>query len=126
MCGINGLFSFSGVGIDRAVEKISAMNERIQHRGPDDRGVWKDDSGRLVFGHLRLSIIDLSPSGHQPMISRKGTVIVFNGEIYNYKEIRDQFFKNEELNSSSDTETGRERNQFITLFKTGFLHFHQR
>ncbi len=104
MCGINGLFSFSGVGIDRAVEKISAMNERIQHRGPDDRGVWKDDSGRLVFGHLRLSIIDLSPSGHQPMISRKGTVIVFNGEIYNYKEIRDRFFKNEELNSSSDTE----------------------
>ncbi|HRH65939.1 MAG TPA: asparagine synthase (glutamine-hydrolyzing) [Bacteroidia bacterium] len=104
MCGINGLFSYSGVGIDRAAEKMAAMNERIRHRGPDDRGYWQDPSGRVVFGHLRLSIIDLSPSGHQPMISRKGTIIVFNGEIYNYKEIRDRFFKNENLKSSSDTE----------------------
>jgi len=104
MCGINGLFSFSGVGIDRAADNIAAMNERISHRGPDDRGYWKDPSGKVFFGHLRLSIIDLSPSGHQPMISRNGTAIVFNGEIYNYKEIRERFFKNEQLNSSGDTE----------------------
>lgn len=104
MCGINGLFSFSGVGIDRAADNIAAMNERLSHRGPDDRGYWKDPSGKVFFGHLRLSIIDLSPSGHQPMISRNGTTIVFNGEIYNYKEIRERFFKNEQLNSSGDTE----------------------
>lgn len=104
MCGINGIFGFSGVAIDRAAEQIAAMNNRLSHRGPDDRGYWKDDSGKVFLGHLRLAIIDLSPSGHQPMISRKGTSIVFNGEIYNYKEIKEEFFRNEELNSNSDTE----------------------
>ena len=80
------------------------MNERQKHRGPDDRGYWHDPEGRVHFGHLRLSIIDLSPSGHQPMVSPKGNVIVFNGEIYNYRELRERFLKDVHLSSSSDTE----------------------
>ena len=88
MCGINGFFSFSGAGIPDADRLLSAMNGELRHRGPDDQGQWRNEEGSVYFGHLRLSIIDLSPSGHQPMISGKGTVIVFNGEIYNYRELQ--------------------------------------
>ncbi len=103
MCGINGFINFSGAETCNGREMIAKMNKCIHHRGPDDSGMWSDES-RVFFGHLRLSIIDLSPTGHQPMRARNGNVIVYNGEIYNYKEIKERFFKDHQFDSSSDTE----------------------
>src|SRR3990170_4036236 len=97
MCGING-FSFS----DKA--KILEMNERLKHRGPDDQGDYVDQD--VSLGNTRLAIIDLSPKGHQPMIDRTGRfVITFNGEIYNFKELRDKLIAKKYIfRSASDTE----------------------
>ncbi|HEX8948308.1 MAG TPA: asparagine synthase (glutamine-hydrolyzing) [Dissulfurispiraceae bacterium] len=68
---------------------IAAMTDALSHRGPDDRGIWVEESAGIALGHRRLSIIDLSPQGHQPMFSASGRyAIVFNGEIYNYRDIR--------------------------------------
>jgi asparagine synthase (glutamine-hydrolysing) len=65
------------------------MVSALRRRGPDDQGVWEDVTASAALGHARLSIIDLSAAGHQPMVSTDGRyVIVFNGEIYNYKELR--------------------------------------
>jgi len=80
MCGIAG-FNFKDQRL------IEAMAEAMKHRGPDDRGSFLDD--KVSLGHTRLSILDLSPKGHQPMIF-ENLVIVFNGEIYNFQEIRDE------------------------------------
>jgi len=67
------------------------MANSLQHRGPDDLGLWLDESVGLVLGHRRLAIVDLSPAGHQPMVSACGRyVMAFNGEIYNYPELRDE------------------------------------
>jgi asparagine synthase (glutamine-hydrolysing) len=65
------------------------MARRIAHRGPDDAGTWLDDAAGMALAHVRLSILDVSPAGHQPMVSRSGRyVTVFNGEIYNHSELR--------------------------------------
>jgi asparagine synthase (glutamine-hydrolysing) len=83
MCGILG---FSG-GIDPTL--LAPSLNSIAHRGPDDSGVFIDEVGGVGLGHTRLSILDLSPQGHQPMISADGAVaLVFNGEIYNFQELR--------------------------------------
>ena len=64
------------------------MNERMRHRGPDASGIWASEDGDVVLGHQRLSIVDLSENGAQPMQSHSGRFeMVFNGEIYNYREI---------------------------------------
>jgi asparagine synthase (glutamine-hydrolysing) len=89
MCGICG---FVGHADRSTVEK---MLPRIAHRGPDDEGIWVSEPGpdgtRAVLGHKRLSIIDLSPAGHQPMTDASGRLwLTFNGEIYNYRELREQ------------------------------------
>jgi len=91
MCGIVGLYNFGGradsSSRDRAL--TLAMRDTIAHRGPDDGGLWQSDDGRVVFGHRRLAIVDLSPAGHQPMSNEDGAVwITFNGEIYNHAELR--------------------------------------
>ncbi|MBP6335283.1 MAG: asparagine synthase (glutamine-hydrolyzing), partial [Bacteroidia bacterium] len=104
MCGINGFLSLHEKPVEQAAKFIDAMNRRLEHRGPDDSGQWSDPTGRVHLGHRRLSILDLSTSGHQPMISDRGNAIVFNGEIYNFKEIRQRFFSDTKLHSSSDTE----------------------
>ncbi|RJF93637.1 asparagine synthase (glutamine-hydrolyzing) [Sphingomonas cavernae] len=87
MCGIAGFFdpsSSSGISA-----MLAAMTDVIAHRGPDDTGAWIDPAAQLALGHRRLSIIDLSPAGHQPMISAtKRYVIVYNGEIYNHSALR--------------------------------------
>jgi asparagine synthase (glutamine-hydrolysing) len=103
MCGVNGFFNISEVSIGDGNRHIADMNACIHHRGPDDEGSW-NDSEKIFLGHQRLSIIDLSASGHQPMKSSNGNVIVYNGEIYNYKEIKERFFKNYAFHSSGDTE----------------------
>ncbi len=99
MCGIVGLIS-KNYTHQELFEDISCMKNQISHRGPDDSGIWIDSSSGISIAHNRLSIIDLSMSGHQPMKSKNGRFIIsFNGEIYNYKEIKKLF--NKELVDSS-------------------------
>jgi len=103
MCGITGIINLNGNrSFDR--ELITAMTETLVHRGPDDSGIYIDD--RVALGHRRLTIIDLSSSGRQPMFDVKNNVgIVFNGEVYNYLEIKsDLLDKGYEFKSDTDTE----------------------
>ena len=90
MCGIVGLLEPSARRSDAALSEIaSRMAGTLVHRGPDDGGAWSDAAAGVAFGFRRLSIIDLSPAGHQPMLAADGQhAIVFNGEIYNAEEIR--------------------------------------
>ncbi|TWB56442.1 asparagine synthase (glutamine-hydrolyzing) [Nitrospirillum viridazoti] len=91
MCGIAGLWVFGGADGTRLARQAGVMIDRLAHRGPDDRGVWQDDSAGVALANRRLAIIDLSPLGHQPMTSADGRVTVaFNGEIYNYQDLRQQ------------------------------------
>lgn len=84
MCGIAGILNFDGGPITRAA--VEDMVRSIAHRGPDDTGVWTE--GPIGLGHARLSIIDLSPAGHQPMHSPDGRyTVIYNGELYNYREL---------------------------------------
>jgi asparagine synthase (glutamine-hydrolysing) len=87
MCGINGIISLKNETLD--ANKVAAMNEVINHRGPDYSGVYANEN--VALGHVRLSIIDLSNAGNQPMISADGNVVLaFNGEIYNFKKLKQQ------------------------------------
>ena len=89
MCGICGIAARPGGSV--ATSTIEAMALTLRHRGPDDHGTWRSADGRVGFGHRRLSIIDLSPAGHQPMHDASGALtIAFNGEIYNFIELRGQ------------------------------------
>lgn len=91
MCGLTGFWQRGNFSSDVAKVVVSNMAERIAHRGPDDSGVWVDESTGIAFAHRRLSIVDLSPAGHQPMVSASGRyVIAFNGEIYNHLELREE------------------------------------
>lgn len=87
MCGIVGIISSQS--ISHLTEKVMVMNDTQKHRGPDGEAVWLSDDQKVIFGHRRLSIIDLSDAGKQPMASVDGRYsIVFNGEIYNYQSLR--------------------------------------
>jgi len=90
MCGLIGFFESSRkAGQGHLEQSVSAMCDRLRHRGPDDAGVWADEESGLALGHRRLSILDLSAAGHQPMHSAcRRFVIVFNGEIYNFQGLR--------------------------------------
>ena len=100
MCGIAGY-----VGTHRP-ELLEPMCDAIAHRGPDDSGEWFDAESEVGFGHRRLSIIDLSPAGHQPMQNHDGTIcITYNGEIYNFQEHRKRLLaKGHRFRGESDTE----------------------
>lgn len=104
MCGIVGLCNWNS----NPQENIEKMCNRMRHRGPDASGTWVSDNKTVFFGHQRLSIVDLSPMGAQPMASHsKRYEIVFNGEIYNYKAIRDRLQEEKKVdhfNGTSDTE----------------------
>jgi len=90
MCGFAG-FLGGGSGKEEAGRLAEQMAKPLQHRGPDDAGTWAEDDGSMALGFRRLSILDLSPAGHQPMVSRSGRyVVVFNGEIYNHEELREE------------------------------------
>lgn len=110
MCGVAG-FIHPGVSRDDSLARLGAMLKTIYHRGPDDWGMWADDSHSVTLGHRRLSILDLSPAGYQPMASACGRfVVVYNGEIYNHIELREDLKKSNQLpiggwRGHSDTET---------------------
>lgn len=103
MCGLAGEVSYSRAV---SVAAVAGMAAGIAHRGPDDQGLWQSGSGQCVLAHRRLSIIDLSPLGHQPMLDPlTGNALVFNGEIYNYRELRRTCEATGEVfRSESDTE----------------------
>lgn len=105
MCGIVGLIAPAAASWD-AEAVARRMSDAVRHRGPDSSGVWRDPASGVVFGHRRLAIIDLSASGHQPMLDRSERyVITYNGEIYNYKTLRDELVaKGSSFRGESDTE----------------------
>ncbi|MEM9543634.1 MAG: asparagine synthase (glutamine-hydrolyzing) [Cyanobacteria bacterium P01_E01_bin.42] len=92
MCGITGFWNFSATANrDRLQEIVENMAFRLYHRGPDDGGSWVDAEVNIALGHRRLSILDLSPEGHQPMLSPDDRyVLIFNGEIYNFSSLRQE------------------------------------
>lgn len=107
MCGIAGFFAH-GVGAQPLTEAtLVAIRDAMRARGPDGHGLWFDDSRRVGLAHRRLSIIDLSEAGHQPMLDDIGRyALTFNGEIYNYQVLRDALIADGEVfRSESDTET---------------------
>lgn len=103
MCGIVGVAAVAA-WTDRP--PLAAMRDAMRHRGPDDEGEWWSPDGRVGLGFRRLSIIDLSPAGHQPMVTGDGELaLVFNGEIYNFAELREELVGRGHLfRSRSDTE----------------------
>jgi asparagine synthase (glutamine-hydrolysing) len=106
MCGIAGYIGLRSENVAVQPKTLQVMGDLIAHRGPDGAGIWNHDNTIVGFTHRRLSIIDLSAAAAQPMVSTLGNVLTFNGEIYNFKEIRSKL-KNEGyvFNSQSDTET---------------------
>jgi asparagine synthase (glutamine-hydrolysing) len=107
MCGITGFMDGAGSCTRDTLRSIAEdMTATLRHRGPDDGGVWIDLAAGLALGHRRLSIIDLSPAGAQPMLSSCGRyAIVFNGEIYNFEELRPELVsRGQRFRGSSDTE----------------------
>jgi len=117
MCGILGLLEPNGLDKLAALAVAKRMGDTIRHRGPDDHGEWCDADAGIVFGQRRLSINDLSPAGHQPMISASGRyVIVLNGEIYNFLELRrDLEQRGYPFSGDSDTEVA-----LATIERFGF------
>ena len=107
VCGIAGIWSTNRAALDL----IGQMTDRLQHRGPDDRGTWADPDAGIALGHRRLSIVDLSVNGHQPMQSADGRwVLTYNGEIYNHRELRSELDREGRAptggwRGGSDTET---------------------
>ncbi|MHB8769967.1 MAG: asparagine synthase (glutamine-hydrolyzing), partial [Syntrophales bacterium] len=95
MCGFVGYLDYrKGTAAGDMTQTISAMCTTLAHRGPDDSGVWVDDTAGIALGFRRLSILDLTPTGHQPMVSADGRyVLVFNGEVYNYQELRKELIQ---------------------------------
>ena len=88
MCGICGILATSDA-FARDESLVEAMRDSIRHRGPDDAGTWRSPRRAVALGHRRLSIVDLSPAGHQPMPNEDGTVwITYNGEVYNHEALR--------------------------------------
>ena len=103
MCGIAGGFAVEPRARPDAA-RVSRMSELMAHRGPDGEGIWSESSGRAVFAHRRLSVVDLETGG-QPMVGPDGSAIIFNGEIYNYRELRDELLRSgATLRTKSDTE----------------------
>ncbi len=90
MCGVAGFLDRRAETAEAdALATVAAMAQRLHHRGPDDRGTWADASAGIALGHQRLSIVDLSPAGHQPMVSASGRfVLAYNGEVYNFEALR--------------------------------------
>lgn len=106
MCGIAGFWRPSGASADIATRSLGRMTDALAHRGPDADGHWVDAERGVALGHRRLSIVDLSPTGAQPMKSKSGRfTMVFNGEIYNFRRLRDDLLAlGASFRGTSDTE----------------------
>ncbi len=113
MCGICGAFSTESNDKERLVHAVSLMNTAQARRGPDDEGTWSDERNAVVLGQRRLSIIDLSPAGHQPMAYGGNAFwITFNGEIYNFAELKKELeARGAQFRTKTDTEV------ILALFK---------
>lgn len=105
MCGIAGIVDLDGRPIARLEKKLSVMGELISHRGPDGEGIWAAPKRQAGLAHRRLTIIDLTDTGAQPMRGQNDTTIVHNGEIYNYIELRESLRDKWTFRGTSDTET---------------------
>ncbi len=107
MCGLAGLIQAEPGSRDGVAGVIGAMTETLEHRGPDDQGIYVDPSGRVALGFRRLAIIDLSELGHQPMVSASGRfTMVFNGEVFNHQALRRELAAGgATFRGHSDTET---------------------
>ncbi len=106
MCGICGIMTLGSTPGRADQDLIDRMTDSLSHRGPNDRGTWSDD--RVSLGHRRLSVIDLSSAGHQPMENEDGTVIIaYNGEVYNFQELKKKYsleHRGHVFRSQTDTE----------------------
>src|SRR4051812_31726000 len=102
MCGIGAICQLDGGPTRDLNVRLRTMNRLLAHRGPDGEGVWMHPSGHVGFAHRRLEIIDLS-TGDQPMCDEAGNWLTYNGEIYNYKELRAEIGESE-FRTTSDTE----------------------
>src|SRR5687768_18240854 len=102
MCGIVGI---AALAAPARRDWLAEGRDAMRHRGPDDAGEWWSADGRIGLGHRRLAIIDLSPAGHQPMADAEGSLhIVYNGEIYNFRELRAELAaRGHRFRSQSDT-----------------------
>ncbi len=129
MCGLTGIFEATRRTAPEELQvTVSRMADTLRHRGPDDGGVWVDERAGIAMGHRRLSIVDLSPEGRQPMQSECGRyVVVFNGEIYNFGQLRQELASlGHSFRGHSDTEVllagvvqwglGQAVNRFIGMF----------
>ena len=106
MCGIAGFWRHDNFSKETAQAVAKRMADCLVHRGPDDAGVWIDEDSGIALTHRRLSILELSPAGRQPMISASGRyAIIFNGEIYNHLEMRQGIGGDNRWRGHSDTET---------------------
>ena len=104
MCGIVGILSLTNSKLGGLHRNLSVMSQLLSHRGPDGQGSWVNERETVGLAHRRLSIIDLSESGAQPMKGNNGNVITYNGEIYNYPELRETLKPGWRFRSDSDTE----------------------
>jgi asparagine synthase (glutamine-hydrolysing) len=104
MCGIAGIVGLNASAPPVVASELDFLNMKQKHRGPDGQGIWTGPKSRVGFAHVRLAIIDLSESGHQPMIGNNGCAITYNGEVYNHVELRNSLVDRWEFKSRSDTE----------------------
>lgn len=107
MCGITGFWNFSNSRSNAELTSVvTRMTDAIRHRGPDDNGAWVDENSGVALGFRRLAIVDLSSTGHQPMLSAdERYVIIFNGEVYNYADLKKELDEaGYEFRGTSDTE----------------------
>ncbi len=106
MCGIAGIFSYSDTAHQVDTEELLRIREAMVSRGPDGSGLWVSTNKHIGLAHRRLSIIDLTEAGAQPMATQDEDFrVVFNGEIYNYRELRDRLeAKGYSFHTNSDTE----------------------
>ena len=125
MCGISGFINFSKTFSKEELSLYaSVMSDSMFHRGPNSYGIWVDEKEGVSFSHRRLSILDLSNNGHQPMESSCGRyLIVYNGEIYNFRELRERIEKSKvKFKSSTDTEVIIELVSKFGVLKTSKLY----
>ena len=106
MCGISGIINYgssNGLALDK---DLNIMKQSLSHRGPDDSGIWSNEDKNVGLVHTRLSILDLSKAGHQPMLDNEANnVITYNGEVFNYMDINQTEFYDEKFTTKTDTET---------------------